>query len=82
METANPILSIKERVENLIFPRVTEVLISKVIALLTQAWMIYLSKAAQYLKTWNAVVGRSNLFIKMYLEIFAMEKKRDYILSS
>ena len=50
METTNPI-SIKERVENLILSRVTELLISKVIALLTQTCMIYLSKAAQYLKT-------------------------------
>ena len=53
IETANPI-SIKERVEeNLILPQVMEVvLISKVIPLITRACMIYLSKAAQYLKTW------------------------------
>ena len=54
-ETTNPI-SIKERVENLILPRVMmEVFISKVNALLTRACMIYLSKAAQYLKTWMTV---------------------------
>ena len=50
IETANPIISIKERVENLILPRVMEVLISKVIASLTRVCMIYLSEAAQYLK--------------------------------
>ena len=90
IETANPI-SIKERVENLILPRVMEVLISKVIASLTRACMIYLSEAAQYLKTWMTVVARSNLLfmnqklaitaMKLYLELFALEKKRVYNLS-
>ena len=45
IETANPI-SIKEGVENLILPRVMEVLISKVIASLSRACMIYLSEAS------------------------------------
>ena len=61
IETANPI-SIKEGVENLILPRVMEVLISKVIASLTLVCIIYLSaEAAQYLKTWMTVVATSNL---------------------
>ena len=84
METANP-KSIKERVEeNLIPHRVMEVLmISKVIASLTRACKIYLSEAAQYLmKTWITTVVKSNLIlINLYLEIFALEKKRNYILS-
>ena len=64
-------------------PRVMEVvLISKVIPLFTRACMIYLSEAAQNLKTWITTVAKSNLIlIKIYLEIFALEKKRDYILS-
>ena len=84
IETANP-KSIKERVEeNLILPRVMEVLlISKVIALLTRACMIYLSEAAQYLKTWITTVVKSNLIlIKNILgNIGTGEEKRLYLVN-